>query len=281
VLTGRNADAKRLRSEAMQVGIAARWIAARHGALEFTKSLRVGSADMPSSSIAGVRHDEIAATLACEIISGARLPGSRMPSPEEMFDRFGVSRVLMREVTKTLTAKGMIVAKSKVGTLVLPPEHWNWFDADFLSWRIRVGLDAPFFDQLTEMRRAVEPMAAALAADRHQPHHLVDMRDALREMRTAGANRHQFGLADLRFHVAVGEASGNPFFRSFATVVETALAASLSVTAPLDEDRIDLTVGRHAAIADAIAQRDAAAAAQAMIVVIEEGAAYRSTTSDR
>jgi DNA-binding FadR family transcriptional regulator len=236
---------------------------------------------MPSTSIAGVRHDEIAATLACEIISGARPPGSRMPTPEEMFDRFGVSRVLLREVTKTLTAKGLIVGKSRVGTLVLPPESWNWFDADFLSWRIRVGLDAHFFDQLTEMRRAVEPAAAALAAARHRPDHLAEMHAALRDMRTAAANRHQFGLADLRFHVAVGEASGNPLFRSFATVVETALAASLSVTAPLDQERIDLTVGRHAAIAEAIAAGDPAAAEQAMIVVIEEGAAYRSADPER
>lgn len=223
-------------------------------------------------------HDDVAAALACEIIAGTRPSGSRMPSVEEMHARFGVSRVLTREVTKTLTAKGLIVAKSRVGTLVQPPERWNWLDPDVLAWRVRIGLDREFFSQLVEMRRAVEPAAAALAA-RHPPPDLLDeLRSALDAMRQAGGNRRAFVQADLRFHVALIAASGNPLFRSFASVVETALSASLLLTAPLDEAAIPAVVDRHAAIADAVAAGDAGRAAIAMLDVIDHGAQQMSAS---
>jgi DNA-binding FadR family transcriptional regulator len=226
-------------------------------------------------------HDEVAAILACEIISGQRAKGSRMPSVDEMFDRFGVSRVMMREVMKTLAAKGLIVSKSRVGTLVLPPERWNWFDADFLAWRVRVGLDAGFLSQLTQIRRAVEPAAAALAARHRSDGGLAEMRAALDAMAAAGENRHAFARADLHFHVALAAASGNPLFRSLSGVIETALAAALSLTAPLRAAGIADSIARHRAIADAIAARDPAAAAAAMEAVIDAGAQRLAERSPR
>lgn len=218
-------------------------------------------------------HDEIAATLGTEILSGARPPGSRMPTLMEMFERFGVSRVLMREVIKTLTAKGMVASKSRVGTHVLDPSHWNWFDPDVLGWRVRLGLDAGFLAQLAEMRRAVEPAGAALAAKHRTPQHVAEMRAALDAMAAAGSDRRAFAEADLDFHIAVSAASGNPLFRAFAGVVETALAASFTISSPADPQSAADNVARHRAIADAIEAGDADAARQAMLTVIDEGLA--------
>lgn len=215
-------------------------------------------------------HDEIAAILGSEILSGALPPGSRMPSLSEMFDRFGISRVLMREVIKTLTAKGMVASKSRVGTHVLDPSHWNWFDADVLAWRVRLGLDAAFLAQLAEMRRAVEPAGAALAAKHRTSDQVEAMRTALDAM-AAATDRRGFAEADLDFHIAVSAASGNPLFRSFAGVVETALAASFSASSPVGGADIAANVARHRAIADAIAAGDGDGAAAAMLNVIDEG----------
>lgn len=216
-------------------------------------------------------HDEIAAIIGAEILSGQRLPGDRIPSAEELYERFGASRALMREVSKTLAAKGMITAKSRVGTQVLPPEHWNWFDPDVLAWRVRIGLDEAFFRYIAEVRRAVEPAGAALAAERRSADDLRQMRGALERMALAGANRHAFAEADLDLHIAVAAASGNPLFRSFAAVIETALGAYFSLSAPAQNDRAGISIARHAAIADAIEARDGAAAARAMLAVIDEG----------
>lgn len=218
-------------------------------------------------------HDEIAATLGMEILSGARPPGSRMPTLLEMFERFGISRVLMREVIKTLTAKGMVASKSRVGTHVLDPSHWNWFDPEMLGWRVGLGLDPAFLAHLTEMRRAVEPEGAALAARHRAAGHIGEMRAALDLMVKAGSNRRAFAEADLAFHIAVAAASGNPMFRAFAGVVETALAASFAISSPADPESAARNAARHAAIADAIEAGDAKAARQAMLTVIDEGLA--------
>jgi DNA-binding FadR family transcriptional regulator len=165
----------------------------------------------------------------------------------------------------------LIAGKSRVGTVVLPPSAWNWFDSDLLTWRVSVGLDQEFLRHLAQMRYAVEPAAAALAAEQHQAVHIHSMRQALSDMALAGSDRRAFGEADLAFHIAIALGSGNPLFRSFAGVVETALRAFLGLTTPLDAFAMAQTVATHARIADAIEQRDAAGAALAMKAVIDEG----------
>lgn len=218
-----------------------------------------------------VGHNEIAAVLGSEILSGARPAGSRMPSAEELFERFGVSRVVMREVTKTLAAKGMIAAKSRVGTMVLPQEYWNWFDHDVLAWRVRLGFDEDFLMHLVQMRHAVEPATAALAAEVRTAADVSEMREALAAMTRAGSDHRGFAQADLDFHIAVAAASGNPLFRAFAAVVETALDAYFTLSTPMTDDAMVEVVTHHAKIADAIERQDRDAAARAMAAVIDDG----------
>jgi len=222
-----------------------------------------------------VGHDEIAAILGSEILSGERQPGSKIG--EEQLERFGASRVLMREVTKTLVAKGMVAAKSRVGTTVLRPEYWNWFDHDVLAWRVRLGLDRGFFRHLTQMRTAVEPATALLAATERTDDDLKAMREAVAAMHGAIEDRQAFARADLAFHIAVAVASGNPLFRAFTGVVETALGAYFTLSTPRESSAMHATARRHASIADAIEARDGEAAARAMQVVIEEAVGHLSS----
>ena len=107
-------------------------------------------------------HDQVAATLGTEILAGTYPPGSNMPNEAALTQRFGVSRTVLREVMKTLAAKGFVMSKTRVGTRVRDPIHWNYFDADVLAWRVQIGLDDDFLRSLTEVRRALEPTAAAL-----------------------------------------------------------------------------------------------------------------------
>ena len=217
-------------------------------------------------------QDNIAAVLGAEILSGARKPGDRMPSDAEMQKKFGVSRVVTREIIKTLAAKGMVTSKMKLGTLVLDPSNWNWLDPDVLSWRVSVGLDLEFMAQITTVRRAVEPMAAALAARTHTRADIAKLREAIAAMAQAKDNRRQFAEADLHFHIAVSAISRNPFFHSFAGVIGTALYAVLALNAEADSPKAQArTVARHEAVVDAIEAGDADAAAKAMLNIINDG----------
>ena len=216
------------------------------------------------------QHD-IAAKLGAEILSGARKPGDRMPSDAEMLETFGVSRVVTREVVKTLTAKGMVATKLGVGTIVQDPASWNWFDPNLLSWRVRMGLDIEFLMQLTELRRVVEPAAAALAAQNRTRDELERLRAIIADMTAAEYDHHQFAQADLAFHLAVSAASGNRFFRSFAGVIEAALFALLSINSSASRKTHVTAAALHAEVVDAIEVKDKDAAAQAMSRTIEAG----------
>ena len=212
--------------------------------------------------------------LGADILSGARRPGDRMPSDAEMLKMFGVSRVVTREVIKTLAAKGMVASRMKVGTIVLDPSHWNWLDPDVLSWRVTNGLDLEFLAHITDVRRAVEPAAAALAARHRTRADIMKLREAVTDMSQAKEDRRLFAEADLRFHLAVSFASRNPFFQSFAGIIETALSTMLSVNALADNSRMKSRTAAHAAVADAIEAGNSEQAASAMLRTVQDGFAH-------
>jgi DNA-binding FadR family transcriptional regulator len=217
-------------------------------------------------------HDHIAAELGTEILTGVHRAGLNLPPESDLIERFQVSRTVVREVMKTLAAKGLVVSKTRVGTKVREPSSWNFFDMDILAWRVKNGLDDEFRQSLTEIRRAVEPAAAALAAQRRSAKDLATLRKCLSAMGRKDHTRLSFAEADLDFHLAIGSASGNPLMRSVASVIEAALIASFSQSSPVDSTS-DLanTVNSHAAIVDAIEKRDDSAAAAAMLKVIDIG----------
>lgn len=222
-------------------------------------------------------HDQVARTLGSEIISGVYPPGSKLPGEAEILQRFGVSRTVLREVLKTLTAKGLIVSKTRVGTKVLEPSNWNMFDSQVLSWKLSGGLDEDFHRDLTEIRLAIEPRAAALAARRRDPEAIAELRRAIDAMWHATQTRREFAAADLAFHQSLGAASGNTLMRSISGVIETALVASFTMSSPInDPDLHELNVSSHARIVDAIEAGDEAGAAEATRAVIKDLAHWRS-----
>ena len=55
-----------------------------------------------------------------EILAGKYRVGDALPNEGGLLDRFQVSRTVLREVIKTLSAKGFLVSKTRVGTKILP-----------------------------------------------------------------------------------------------------------------------------------------------------------------
>ena len=221
----------------------------------------------------GRGHLEIAAALGCEILSGAREPGSRLPDVQEMHERFGVSRVVVREVVRTLAAKGMVTSKPKVGTIVSLPSAWSWLDPQVLDWRGRVGLDQTFLNQLTEVRLALEPAAASIAAKNRTDEDIAAIQVALKAMYQADGDHKKFSLADRDFHNAIVAATHNPFFYSSISATSVALFGFLSwisIGVTTDKGFHTRSAAQHAKIFDAIAAGDQKAAIRAMTLVIQE-----------
>ena len=217
-------------------------------------------------------HDQVARALGIEIMSGVYPPGTRLPHEADVLERFGISRTVLREALKTLTAKGLIASKSRVGTKVLDETHWNLFDADVLSWKVAQGFDEKLSNDLAEIRRAIEPRAAALAAGHADREIIAQLRRCIADMRAATDSRRHFAEADLEFHRAIGAASGNMLMRALSAVIETALVESFTLSSPVrDLAQHETVVRKHERIVDAIEARDPQAAAAAMDAVIVRG----------
>ncbi len=223
-------------------------------------------------------HAEIARTIGIDIISGRYAEGVKLPGDAELTVIFGVSRPVLRESVKTLVAKGLLSTKVRVGTVVRERAAWNMFDADVLAWHLDVGIDMRFVRDLAEIRLAVEPRAAALAAGRRTDADLAEMSRSIAAMRREPSASIGFADADLNLHIAVANASGNPFMRSIGGVIEAALRASFLLSAPAEQDERDTAILSHQRIVDAIARKDSAAAAEAMTGVIRNGLRHHGVT---
>lgn len=216
-------------------------------------------------------HAEVARSIGIDIIAGRYAEGARLPGDAELIAMFGVSRPVLRESVKTLVAKGLLTTKARVGTVVRGRADWNMFDADVLAWHLDAGIDKRFLADLAEIRLAVEPRAAALAAERRTDEDVAEMQKAMDRMTSEPSTSTAFAEADLSLHVAVANASGNPFMRSIGAVIEAALRASFVLSAPVETVDRETVLSWHQRIVDAIAARDAEAASAAMIEVIHNG----------
>lgn len=190
------------------------------------------------------------------------------PTEAELAKQHGVSRSVTREAVKMLTAKGLVSARPRQGTVLRPSSEWNLFDTDVLRWLLERKFSVDLLRQFNQLRVSIEPEAAALAAVFGGEAEILAINDGLKRMEAAEKDLDDTLSADIAFHVAVLRASMNPFYRQFRDVVSTALQTSIRFT-----NRIKgrtASVADHAAVRDAIVARDPDRARAAMRHLISD-----------
>jgi DNA-binding FadR family transcriptional regulator len=200
-------------------------------------------------------------TIGLAIVTG-QYETQPFPTEAQLAQTHGVSRSVTREAVKMLTAKGLLSARPRQGTIVRPSETWNLFDTDVLRWMLERTFSVDLLRQFSQLRIAIEPEAAALAAQFGGATDLVDIDAGLARMIAADRDADDPLDADIAFHIAILKASRNPFYGQFRDVVATALRTSIRFT-----NRIkgrNASIADHSAVRDAIFARDPEAARAAM-----------------
>jgi DNA-binding FadR family transcriptional regulator len=169
-------------------------------------------------------HGTIARDLGVLIVSGRYKPGEILNGEIAASDRLHVSRGAYREAVRILAAKGLVESKPKVGTRISPPERWHLLDPDVLAWIFEFEPDDTLLNSLFELRRIVEPHAAAMAAKRRSEKDLEDMAEALQGMAKHTLATDAGQVADQNFHSALLRASGNAFIVSLTSGVGAAVS---------------------------------------------------------
>lgn len=144
------------------------------------------------------------------IVSGRFAPGDRLPAERELAQRFGVSRTVVREAVAGLSAKGFVQVAAGSGARIRTP------DADTVARSITLLLQGDAsripYAQVHEVRTVLEVEIAGLAAVRRTPDDLVRLEALLGEMEAIAAPTEPHARADLAFHRALADASGNALF---------------------------------------------------------------------
>jgi DNA-binding FadR family transcriptional regulator len=215
-------------------------------------------------------REQLVDMLGGDIIMGRLRPGDLLPGEDVLLARYGVSRTVLREALNVLSGKGLLDARPKRGTMVRPKSEWSQLDPVVLGWRgsdgtVRQSKDlGRSLDHLMEVRRIIEPAAAALAAQRRTAKDLARITLAYKAMEQAGDAVQAFMDADLAFHVACLEAAQNEFLLPIAHAIRTELMSSMRVTNHDPDANQNIVLPLHRAIRDAIAARDPEAARLAM-----------------
>jgi DNA-binding FadR family transcriptional regulator len=204
---------------------------------------------------------------------------TRFPTEDELTVRYSVSRTVTREAVKMLTAKGLLTARPRAGTTVQPPSAWSVFDPDVLRWLLERKFSFDLLRHFNELRVAIEPQAAALAAQRRNPTAHAAIAAGLERMEAAERGDDDTLEADIAFHIAVLEASANPFFLQFRDMVATALRTSIRFTNRFKGRAAD--VAAHRAVFTAIESGDAAASRAAMSAIIGEVMDFITTAAEK
>lgn len=187
-------------------------------------------------------------------------PGDWLGTEVELGERFGVSRITIRDAIRSLEAQGIVEVKvgARGGVRIAEPDPDRFADA--LS--IQMHLSGITWEEVTEAMRAIELMTASLAAQRAGATHIERMRAAIAESERHAGQSDVFTERALDFHLIVAETAGNRALRTALRALRSVQQAKFEPNT--SRDVAQRLVRMHRLIADAIASGDADAARAAM-----------------
>ena len=201
-----------------------------------------------------------------KIVTGELRAGAPLPSENELCALFAISRPVVREALHRLREQGVIVSRRGAGSFVQAslPEHVS---SAQVARKQREMLDN------LEFRGAIEPLAAALAAERRLDSDLAAIEEAIDRYARAALEGSPAAHLDFRFHLAVSTASHNGRFRTAIGAVEQDISHGVNLSRFLSRfthlERSRSVVADHTRILVAIRQQRPEEARRAMRAHLE------------
>jgi GntR family galactonate operon transcriptional repressor len=187
------------------------------------------------------------------IVGGDHAPGAALPVEADLARTLGVSRNVVREAVKTLAAKGLLRTNRRGGTVVLPVGRWNLLDPQVIGWALAAEPQRGVaLAELAQLAAMMLPDIAALAARNATTAQMLRLAEACETM---AADDTRVIDAQVVFLGHLFQAARNRIAGSLLPAL-----AALWREAPMRRDDAG-----YRAVADAVRQRDPAAARQAMI----------------
>lgn len=202
--------------------------------------------------------------LAERIVTGEFAAGGPLPVEPVLCERYGVSRITIREAVKALEAMRLVEIRQGAGTTVRARDEWNLLDPAVLAALVAHDDDLAILDEIIRLRSELEGAMATRAATRLDDGLRASLAGLLGQLDTATADPDQYLDLDVAFHEVIMSASASPLSRAIITTLNTQVFGSGSyIGKPTDADRERSNVEHHA-ILDALLAADGERAARAM-----------------
>lgn len=214
------------------------------------------------------RHVHVVDELGRRIVGGTLAPGDVLPREDDLVAELGVGRSAVREGVKMLAGKGLLETRTSAGTRVRPREVWNQLDPDVLRWRFTESASVSDISVLADLRIALEPGAARLAAESADRPGRARVGQAMTDLWATVDEPELFIEADLAFHRAVFVAADNDLLLYIHDAIEVAMRAVRPLHSREVEHNRD-TLPNHERVATAISRGHHRAAEAAMRDIVE------------
>jgi GntR family transcriptional repressor for pyruvate dehydrogenase complex len=188
------------------------------------------------------------------------VPGSKLPSERELGEQFGVSRTVIREAIRHLAAKGVLEVLSGSGAQIADVGHEGVTESIDLYLRQRGPIEPA---RIFEVRETLELKVTELAAQRATNEQLAHIHDVGEQMSGVLDDPEAASQADVTFHRAIAEATGNQLFLVLLDSLGDVLYETRRATLG-DPRRGAVALEAHRAIAAALLKRDPELATEAM-----------------
>ena len=213
-------------------------------------------------------REQVLHAIGIRIIGGELQPGDVLPKEDTLSKEYGVSRTVIREAVKGLAARGLVESRPKVGTIIRPRSDWQMLDPAVLEWVAATEETGDFMYHLAEVRQAIEPATAELAARNATPEDVATMREAYAQLEKSISDQDAWALADLAYHESIVAAAHNEFLayiiRALRRPLQSKRRINIALVDLLEEQAIaepytsaeDEVLSRHREVLDAIEAGD-------------------------
>ena len=201
---------------------------------------------------------QIAEQLRAAIVSGQFKIGERLPTEDELAQRFGVSRPSVREALKRLAAQNLVRAKRgpSGGNFVVKPSFGDLAESLSGAATLLVGMGALDIEEIMEARRTLQGSCLALAVNHASAQHIESIEIALQRQQDPKISDEAFCQADVAFHRALVDATGNGMLRFVMYTVIEALIPVTNMVVTVVRERSDI-ISLHRQMLDHLKQGNA------------------------
>jgi len=213
---------------------------------------------------------QIAEQLRNAIVNGQFKIGERLPTEDELAQRYGVSRPSVREALKRLAAQNLVRARRGPtgGNFVIQPSYEELAGSLSGAATLLVGMGALGIEEIIEARRVLQGSCLQQAVDNVGEQHLTNIKTALTRQQDPDISDEDFCQADVAFHRALVDATDNGMLRFVMYTVIEALIPVTNMVVTVVRERSDI-ISLHQQMLDHLSQGNAAELGRTMDALLD------------